>query len=90
MIHQLGHKLLDQIEKFSGELCVSLGKILNRFVKEMLYGILHSGSVHLTAIAGSLEEPICIHKTHDRLSRNLGNPSLEAALEKSLLDLVPN
>jgi hypothetical protein len=85
MIHQLGHKMLYQIEKFSGELCASLGKVPRRFFQEMLYGILSRGSVHLTEIARSLRESITLHKTHDRLSRNLSNPHLEVEVEKSLL-----
>ena len=88
MIHQLGHKMLYQIEKFSGELCASLGKVPRRFVQEMLYGILSRGSVQLTEIARSLGEPITLHKTHDRLSRNLSNPRLEVELEKSLIQIA--
>lgn len=88
MIHQLGHKMLYQIEKFSGELCASLGKVPSRFVQEMLYGILSSGSVHLTKISRSLCESITLHKTHDRLSRNLSNKELEVELEKSLLKMA--
>ncbi len=88
MIHQTAYKLLYQIEKFSGELCVPLGKVLSRFVKEMLYGILCSGSVRLTEISRSLEEPITLHKTHDRLSRNLRHGFIEKALERSLLQLA--
>lgn len=83
MIHQLGHKMLYQIEKFSGELCASLGKVPSRFVQEMFYGILSSGSVHLTKISRSLCESITLHKTRDRLSRNLSNKELEVELEKS-------
>lgn len=87
-IHQTGYKLLYQIEKFSGELCVPTGKVRTRFVKEMLYGLLSSGSVRLTEIARALEEPITLHKTHDRLSRNLKHHFLEKELEDSLLQLA--
>lgn len=85
MIHQIGHKLRDQIEKFSGELSVSLGKISSRFLKECLYGIITSGSVRLTQIARSLDEKISLHKTHDRLCRNLNKKELEEVLEKAVL-----
>jgi hypothetical protein len=43
----------------------------------MIYGILSSGSVHLTEISRSLEEDITMYKTHDRLCRNLGSDELE-------------
>ena len=85
IIHQIGYKLREQIEKFSGELSFSFGKVSHRFVTEMLYGILSSGSVRITNISRMLEEPITLHKTHDRLCRNLQHRRLEAKLERSVL-----
>lgn len=86
MIHQIGYKLRAQIEKFSGELSFSYGKVTRRFIKEALYGILSSGSVRLTQIARSLDEDITIHKTHDRLCRNINKKSLDLELEKSIIN----
>lgn len=50
MIHQIGHKLRQQIHNFSGELCVGMGKVAARFVEETVFGLSASGSVRLTEI----------------------------------------
>ncbi len=86
IIHQIGKKLRQQIHNFSGELCRGFGKPQSRFVEEMLFGLSSSGSVRLTEIARSLDEPISLHATHKRLSRNLGKSSLGTKIEQRLLD----
>ena len=85
IIHQIGGKLRVQIAGFSGELSKSLKKVGKRFTEEMIYGILSSGSVHLTEISRSLEEDITMHKTHDRLCRNLGSDELEEEIGDVIL-----
>ena len=85
IIHQIGSKLRVQIAGFSGELSKSLKKVGKRFTEEMVYGILSSGSVHLTEISRSLEEDITIHKTHDRLCRNLAWNELEETIGEEVL-----
>jgi hypothetical protein len=62
MVHQIGAKLRGQIEVFSGKLCSGKGKVLGRFVKEMVYGIQARGSVRLSEIARSLEEKTSMKK----------------------------
>ena len=86
MIHQIGRRLREQIHRFSGELCTGLGKVATRFVEEMIYGISSSGSVVLTKVARALEEPIRVHDTHKRLSRNLGNKALRDELSGKVLE----
>jgi len=55
------------IEKISfGE-----NKVTKRFVKEMMFGIMTSGSVLLTEIGRSLKEKISLKKLVERLSNNL-------------------
>lgn len=87
MIHQIGYKLRQQIHKFSGELCTSMGKVTSRFVEEAIFGLSASGSVRLTEIARSLEEDIPLHATHKRLSRNLADKTLAADIEQKVLEL---
>jgi hypothetical protein len=87
MIHQIGHKLRQQIHKFSGELCSSMGAVSSRFIEETIFGLSASGSVRLTEIARSLEEDISLHATHKRLSRNLGCKKLASYVEKKVLQL---
>ncbi len=40
----------------------------------------------MTEIASSLDEPISLHATHKRLSRNLGDSSMGEKIEKRLLN----
>jgi len=47
MIHHMGYQLRAQIHRFSGKLCHGMGKVTQRFVEEMLYGIQARGSVRL-------------------------------------------
>jgi len=47
-----------------------------KFYRQMVYGILKSGHVHLSRIAKSLNETISLKKTWERLSRHLGRATL--------------
>ena len=85
MIHQIGHKLKEQIHQFSGELSTGLGKVASRFVEEMIYGISAGGPVVLTKIARSLDEPIRLHDTHKRLSGNLANEAIKDEIGAKVL-----
>lgn len=87
MLHQIGNKLRQQIHKFSGELCTSMGKVSTRFVEEAIFGLSASGSVRLTEIGRSLEESIPLHATHKRLSRNLADKTLASQVEGKILRL---
>ncbi len=71
MVHQGGMQLRVQIPRFSGKLCTGMGKVLTRFVEEMIYAIQARGSVRLSEVARSLVEETCLKKRIDRLSRNL-------------------
>jgi len=77
-------RLRAKIARFSGELSAGLGKTAQRFVSEMFYGIQASQSVVLTKIARVLEETISLKKTHERLSRNLGNAKIEQTIVHNL------
>jgi hypothetical protein len=77
-------RLREQVMKFSGEVSAGLGKVPQRFVAEMLYGIQASQSVVLTEIARTLEEPISIKKTEERLSRNLQRKELEKSVQEAV------
>jgi hypothetical protein len=84
-IHQVGHKLRDQIHHFSGKLCLGLGKVASRFVEEMIYGIQARGSVRLSETARALDEETSVKKVVDRLSRNLGRQGLARKIGDSVL-----
>lgn len=85
MVHQIGVKLRGQIRDFSGKLCSGMGKVVGRFVEEMVYGIQARGSVRLSEIARSLEEKTSLKKRIDRLSRNLGRKELGSEISAGIL-----
>ncbi len=72
MVRQDGMQLRVQIPRFSRKLCTGMGKVLTRFVEEMIYGIQARGSVRLSEVARSLVAETCLKERIDRLSRNLG------------------
>jgi hypothetical protein len=87
MVHRIGRKIRAQIDRFSGELSTGLGKVASRLVSEMIYGLGCGGSVRLTEVARSLEEPIRLHDTHKRLSANLANPEVGRQVSERVLEM---
>jgi len=85
MIAQTARRLRAQIDDFSGNLSRGLSKPLRRFVAEALQGIVGRQSVLLSEIARSLNEPIALIKTENRLSRNLGAERMRPVLQGALL-----
>src|SRR3982750_3850014 len=85
---KLRSRLKAQLTKFSSELCVGLGRPLEKFVGQMLFGIQASQDVKLSNIARSLKEEIPLIKTEDRLSRNLRGVELEAELTWQLAKMA--
>ena len=71
----------------SADLGNELGKVGEKFISSMLFGISRSGSLNLTDISKALNEKIRVHATHKRLSRNLENRELSANLADRLLRL---
>ena len=70
-------RLKAQLTKFTSELREGLRKPVREFVGEMMFGIQASQDVKLSNIERSLDEPIPLIKTEDRLSRNLKAKELE-------------
>jgi hypothetical protein len=85
MIHQMGYKLRGQIQRFSGKLCEGMGKVTQRMVEEMLYGIQARGSVRLSEVARALEEKTSLKKIVERLSRNLSRRGLAEGIGEAVL-----
>ena len=85
---KMARKLRVRIGRFSGELSKGLCLPAQRFVSEMVYGIQASQSVLLTEIGRSLEESIALHKTEDRLSRNLQRSELEKTVQENVLKMA--
>jgi len=85
---KVAHKLRARIARFSGDVSTGLGVVAQRFVSEMIYGMQASQSVLLTRIGRTLEEPIALRKTHERLSRNLQRYGLGDIVQDDVLALA--
>jgi hypothetical protein len=81
----LRNRFKAQVNKFSGNLTKGLKKNHRRLVKEMIYGIQASKDVKLSNISRSLQEPIPLIKTENRLSRNLENIDLTSTINGQML-----
>ena len=88
---KIAQKMQRQIEEFSGILfhkilrTTGLPKVSQRLVGEAIYGIQARGSVRLTEIGRALHEKISLHKTQDRLCRQLKREGLGEQVRENLL-----
>jgi hypothetical protein len=69
----LGSHLKRGIVNFCGKISRGLKKPTQRFIADMVYGLIAGKSCFLTEIARKLNEKIALDKTVERLSRNLMN-----------------
>ena len=83
---QVAGKVKGEICEFSGKLCQGLPKVVGRFVKEVLYGILCKQSVRVSEVARSLNEPIRLIKTENRLCRQLGRKELGERITENVME----
>ena len=67
----LGHNLKRGIFNFCEKLSNGFHRPKQKFITDMVYGLLSGKSCHLTEIARKLKEDIKLDKTVERLSRNL-------------------
>jgi len=61
----------EQVARFSTKMAVGLKRPTQKFVNQMLFGILAAKDIKLSNIARSLREEIDLSKTETRLSRNV-------------------
>ena len=71
--------------RYCAKICKGLGRVAEKLVTEMMYGIAAGNSCHLTEIARALEEDIGVKKTADRLSRGLQRFEAGAVLQGNYL-----
>jgi hypothetical protein len=67
----LGHNLKRGIFRFSEKISKGMYKPEQKFITEMIYGLIAGKSCFLTEIARKLHESVTLKKTVERLSRNL-------------------
>jgi hypothetical protein len=82
---RLGGKIKAQITRFAGRLTDGWAKPLRRLVGQMLYGIQAAEDVKVSNIARSLNEPIPLIKTENRLCRNLARADLTDRINRFLV-----
>ena len=66
---RLGYEIKRDFTNFSGKISKGLKRPQEKFVHQMIYGILAGNKLHLSEIARSLKESITLKKTIDRLSK---------------------
>ena len=68
---RLGYEIKRDLTSFSSKISRGLKRPQQKFIHQMIYGILAGNKLHLSEIARSLKEEATLKKTIDRLSRNL-------------------
>ena len=84
----LGHNLKRGIFSFCKKLSNGMKKPTQKFIADMVYGIIASKSSYLTKMARKLNEKIALDKTVERLSRNLMNFEDTEVLTENYLNTV--
>ena len=80
--------LVLQVSNFAKKISQKLNRPQQKFVHQMIYGILAGNKLHLSEIARSLKENITLKKTIDRLSRNLTAFDEKESVMQDYLSLV--
>lgn len=81
---QRGRRIKEQLNKYLTRILPDTGKIGNRFIREMSYGILKSGDVKTTNIARALNEDIDIADTVKRLYNNNSGRDYSRMIEHAM------
>lgn len=86
--NRLGYEIKRDLTNFCTKISYGLKRPQQKFVHQMLYGILAGNKVHLSEIARSLKENITLKKTIDRLCRNLNAFNDKHSVIQAYLSLV--
>jgi len=84
----LGHNLKRGIFNFCGKISYGLHRPAQKFITDMIYGLLAGRSCYLTEIARKLNEKIALDKAVERLSRNLMNFDNTETLRENYFNTV--
>jgi len=82
---KIASKAKAQLSSFMGKLFTHFSKPERRFVEECVYGIQSSGDTKLSSIVRAIDDDIRPIHTEKRLSRNLDDDGLEAAVSGAVL-----
>jgi len=75
----------DQVAQFSAKLSAGLKRPIQKFIGQMLFGILAAKDIKLSNIARSLQEAIALSKTETRLSRNVRAQAVAESVTTALI-----
>ncbi len=84
----LGHNLKRGIFNFCKKITKDMYKSAQKFITDMVYGLLAGKSCYLTDIARKLKEDIALDKSVERLSRNLMNFDDEDMLREQYFQTI--
>ena len=68
---QTALKIREQFDGFMGILYPNFSKPMCKFLNQMVFGLQSARDIKLSNVARTLDEPIALKKTEERLSRNL-------------------
>jgi len=74
-----------KLHRFCYRFADNFSRPVNKFIRQMVFGILKSGSVQLNSIARSLQEQIALKKVVKRLSAHLDKPGLWRKVSRATL-----
>ena len=83
--HRVAEKLRQQMRAFSGIFSPRFSRPQLKFIEQMLFGIAASQDCKLSRIARSLNEPILLKKTEERLSHHLADPQLGRRVQEEVV-----
>jgi len=75
-----------KLHQFSATFAQKFSRPVHKFIQQMLFGILKSGSVQLNSIGRSLQEKISLKKVTQRLGAHLGKAGLWKAVATATLE----
>lgn len=82
---RIASKAKAQLANFMGKVFTHFAKPARRFIEECVYGIQASGDTKLSSIVRAIDDDIKPIYTEKRLSRNLDDEALEAAVAEAVL-----
>lgn len=84
-LNELSRQVQVKLHQYCYKFKEGYSKADSRFIRQMHFGILKSGSVQLSSIGRSLSEVISHKKTTERLGRHLGREGLWEKVSESVL-----
>jgi len=85
---RIGYQIKAKTISFCASICDGLNKPQQKFVQQMVYGMISRKSVLLTEIARSLPQMASFKKIHERLSLNLSKTKWKEILENNQLETI--